>query len=331
MTQFPPKTALIVGATGSFGHAAAEALIAHGWRVTALTRDVAKAMKAPGRIEGLKWVLGDAMRPKDVIAAAAGADVVVHAAHPAAYKNWPKLAPTMLESSIAAARAAGARLVLPGTVYNFDPAKTPVIAEETPQGRANPKARIRIAMERRLEAASKEGLRVLILRAGDFFGPPPTASSWLTVGMIQPGAPLKQVVYPGDPDAGHAWAYLPDLAETLARLLEQEARLGAFERFHFAGWWFERGVQMAEAVRLAAGKPNLPIRRFPWPVVSALSPFNETFGGLVEMRYLWKQPLRLDNTRLVAFLGSEPRTPLDEALRTTLAAWGCLERAAAAA
>ena len=37
------------------------------------------------------------------------------------------------------------------------------------------------------------------------------------------------------------------------------------------------------------------------------------------MRYLWRTSLALDNRRLVAFLGAEPRTPLPQALATTMA------------
>jgi nucleoside-diphosphate-sugar epimerase len=329
MTIHPPRTALIVGGAGGFGRAAAKALLAHGWRVRALTRNVTKSVRGAAHMDGLQWVAGDAMKPQDVLLAADGVDVIVHAAHPPAYRGWSRLALPMLESSIAAALAVGARVVLPGTVYNFDPDAAPVVAEDTPQTGATSKGRIRIAMEARLEQASAQGLKVLILRCGDFFGPPP-ANSWLTSGMVQAGKPLRQVVYPGDRDVGHAWAYLPDVGETLARLLDQEERLGRFERFHFAGHWLERGVEMAEAARRAAGRPNLPIRAFPWFVVHALAPINETFTGVVEMRHLWRKPLRLDNSRLVAFLGAEPHTPLDQALFETLDALDCLPSASAA-
>jgi hypothetical protein len=43
-----------------------------------------------------------------------------------------------------------------------------------------------------------------------------------------------------------------------------------------------------------------------------------------EMRYLWRETVRLDGTRLAAFLGREPHTPLDEAVATTLAGLGCI-------
>jgi hypothetical protein len=37
-----------------------------------------------------------------------------------------------------------------------------------------------------------------------------------------------------------------------------------------------------------------------------------------------KTSLRLDNTELRAFLGEEPHTPLDQALRVTLSGLGCV-------
>ncbi len=44
------------------------------------------------------------------------------------------------------------------------------------------------------------------------------------------------------------------------------------------------------------------------------------------MRYLWKVPVRMGNAKLQAFLGEEPSTPIDEAVRVTLADLGCIEQ-----
>ncbi|MBB2685280.1 UNVERIFIED_ORG: hypothetical protein GGE53_002023 [Rhizobium etli] len=43
-----------------------------------------------------------------------------------------------------------------------------------------------------------------------------------------------------------------------------------------------------------------------------------------ELRYLWKVPLRMSDAKLVAELGQEPQTPIDEAVRASLVAPGCL-------
>ena len=42
------------------------------------------------------------------------------------------------------------------------------------------------------------------------------------------------------------------------------------------------------------------------------------------MRYLWRNPLRMDNARLVSVLGREPHSPLDEAVEATLGGLGSL-------
>jgi hypothetical protein len=110
------------------------------------------------------------------------------------------------------------------------------------------------------------------------------------------------------------------------RLIERDADLPAFAVFHFDGHWFEHGVEIAEAIRAVSGDPRLPIRRFPWPLVWAAAPFRETFREMLEMTYLWKVPLRLDNRRLRAFLGEEPHTPTLEAVRASLRGMGCLGR-----
>jgi nucleoside-diphosphate-sugar epimerase len=314
------KTALVLGATGGVGGEIARALLARGWRVRALHRDPGKAAK-PG--DGLEWVRGDALDIAEVARAAEGVSVIVHGVNPPGYRNWKGLALPMLESTIAAATKSGALIVFPGTVYNFGPETFPLVGEDAPQRPRTRKGRIRVAMERRLFEASQAGARVLILRAGDFFGPS-TENSWFGAAVVKPRRPLKAVVYPGRHTVGHAWAYLPDLAETAARLIERRGELTPFAAFHFGGHWFERGVEMAEAVRAASGNPRLPVRGFPWGLVYLLAPLLETFREMLEMTYLWRLPLRLDNRRLVAFLGEEPHTPTLEAVRDSLKGLGCL-------
>lgn len=312
------RTALILGATGGIGSETARALLARGFVVRAMHRNPAEAAQRFASLGAIEWLKGDAMVTSDVIAAARGADVIVHAVNPPGYRNWRGLALPMLESTLAAARASGARIVFPGTVYNFGPDAFPTLSEVSPQRPLTRKGAIRVEMEERLKAAAQTGVKVLIVRAGDFFGPRSTGNNWFSAGLVKPGKALRSVTYPGVHGAGHAWAYLPDLAETFARLLEREPELKPFEVFHFRGHSFERGVALAEATRTAAGAPSAPIRSFPWFAIYLLAPFMETFREMLEMRYLWQQTVLLDNAKLTAFLGEEPHTPLEPALRETL-------------
>ncbi len=318
------RTALIIGATGGIGSETALALLARGWRVRALNRNPARAASAMAHLGKVEWVKGDAMNAADVLAASKGVSLVVHAANPPGYKNWKGTALPMLESSIAAAKAARARLVFPGTVYNYGPETFPLVAETAPQNPRTRKGAIRAAMEERLKRASEHGVSVLIVRAGDFFGPYATQNNWFGQGIVKPGKPLRSVAYPGSHKVGHAWAFLPDLAETIARLVDRETDLAVFDTFHFGGHWFNEGVEMARATARVAGISEARVKGMPWFAIYLLAPFSETFREMLEMRYLWKKPLQLDNRKLVAFLGQEPHTPLDRALRVTLTGLGCL-------
>lgn len=317
------RTALVIGVTGSFGGHAAAALIRHGWAVRALARDVAAARAKASRCMPIEWIAGDAMKADDVVRAAMGATVIVHAANPPGYRNWRGLALPMLASTIGAAETSGARIVLPGNVYNYAPDSGTRITETAPQQPATRKGRIRVEMEQMLRAAVGRGAKALVLRAGDFFGPaaPNSSLHWLTTRR---GGRVRSVYTPGPGGVGHAYAYLPDLAETLARLLDREADLADFEAFHFAGHWLARADEMGQSIRRACSDAAIPLRPFPWPLVYALSPFTETFRELLEMRYLWEKPIGLDDARLRAFLGEIPATAFDTAVRESLADMGCL-------
>ncbi|AWB21306.1 hypothetical protein DA075_10610 [Methylobacterium currus] len=311
------RTALVLGATGGVGGAVARRLAAEGWMVRALHRDPGRAAC---RNDGFAWMRGDAMVPGDVVAAAAGASLIVHAVNPPGYRDWGRLVLPMLDSSIAAAEAAGARLILPGNVYVYgrDAGSNP--GADAPQTPRTAKGRIRIAMEERLRDS---GVRSLIVRAGDFFGPGTTANSWFSSALVRPGRPVRRVLDPGAPGIGHQWAYLPDVAETMVRLAGRETELPHFATFNMDGHWDPDGRRMIAAIVRAVGG-RVRVRRFPWALLPLAAPFWPLAREIREMRYLWREPLRMSNAGLVAFLGCEPHTPLDEAVRETLVGLGCL-------
>ena len=62
-----------------------------------------------------------------------------------------------------------------------------------------------------------------------------------------------------------------------------------------------------------------------WSLLKLIGLFNETLRELTAMKFLWEIPVRLDNDRLVAFLGAEPHTPWDEAVATTLRGLGSIQ------
>ncbi|MCF1463810.1 NAD-dependent epimerase/dehydratase family protein [Agrobacterium vitis] len=328
----PGPIALVLGATGGVGGAVARALTGRGYHVRALHRDAARMAakqkeRQPALEPVLEWVQGDAMNRDDVIHAAKDASVILHGVNPPGYRNWGKLVLPMIDNTIAAARASGACILMPGTIYNYGPDAFPLLNEESPQHPQTVKGAIRVELERRLEHAAGEGVRVILVRAGDFFGPE-AGNNWFAQGLITPGKPVTRVNLPGRPGVSHSWAYLPDVAETFIRLLERAPDMPAFARFHMQGHVDTDGYAMAQAIQRVSGSDSVRFKRFAWWMVPLLSPILPVFRELLEMRYLWREPIALDNRRLVEVLGEEPRTRLDMAVATTLKSLKCLQTSA---
>ena len=129
-------------------------------------------------------------------------------------------------------------------------------------------------------------------------------------------------------------SYLPDVAQTMLQLIERRSALELFADFHMGGHFDADGSQMAEAIRRAVRTDSgrtPTVRRFPWALLMLASPFVTVLREMREMRYLWREPIRMDNAKLVATLGTEPHTPLDAAVRDSLLGLGCLSGSQAAA
>lgn len=320
--------ALVLGATGGIGGEMARQLRQAGWWVRAMKRGVEPTVDAAG----IEWVPGDALNTADVLAAAQGCSVIVHAVNPPGYRRWAEWVLPMMDNTIAAARAVGATVVLPGTVYNYGPdVFAQPIREDAPQNPTTRKGAIRVALEQRLaEAAATGEMRAIIVRAGDFFGPK-AGNNWLAQGMVKPGQPVTAVQLPSAPGVGHQYAYLPDVAATMLALLKRRHELPAFARFHMGGYWDVDGREFGRTIqRVVARRGGVPVqvpklKAFPWWLMRLASPFVVTLRELLEMRYLWSTEVRMDNQQLVRVLGREPHTPLEVAIEATLEGLGCLQ------
>lgn len=300
------QTVVILGAAGRVGEAAAKAFVAHGWRV----RGVARGAKSTNLAAGVEPMVADAYDRAALIAACEGADVIVHALNPA-YDEWAMTVMPLARNVLAAAEAAGATVMIPGNVYNFG-AKIGIDTDEgTSFSPDTEKAEIRIAMEALFEAAARDrGVRTIIIRAGDFFGGT-RPESWLDLVILKD---LKKGTFTwGGPwDAKHAFAYLPDLGETFARVAEKREAVAPFQVFHFRGYAIT-GAEMQRASEKALGRP-LKRASVPWMLLRLIGLANPVLREVVKMSYLWRVPHSLANGRLETLIGKEPHRPLEVAL-----------------
>jgi len=300
---------LILGAAGRMGRAAAQAFRDAGWSVTSLVRGTS----AGRAVAGTRIVEVDAGDIESVAEAAAGMEVVLHALNPP-YIQWAAQVPRLAEAAIAAARAAGATLVLPGNVYGFGAGMPARLDERTPMRPTARKGALRLALEQRLRAAAGEGVRAIVLRAGDFFGGQ-GSGAWFDRVIVRHVA-QGRLSYPGPLDVVHAWAYLPDLAQAMVKVVEARARFSAFETFGFPGHAVT-GREFLAAIERALGRP-MTITGMPWGLLRLLGPLVPPFRELAELAYLWQVPHRIDGAKLAGAIGEVPHTPLDQAVAAAL-------------
>lgn len=172
------STALVTGATGFIGHHVAQDLIDHGWQVRALVRPA--SLPAARWPDGCEPVAGDLLDASAVTSAATGCDAVFHvgahyslARHQARQVERTNIAGTA--NAIAAARAAGARLVHTSSVATVGiPADGTPGDEDTP---LDPRLVIgaykqsKLAAEEMVRQAARDGLWATVVNPSAPVGP----------------------------------------------------------------------------------------------------------------------------------------------------------------
>jgi nucleoside-diphosphate-sugar epimerase len=304
------QTVAVLGAKGRLSSAAARAYQAAGYRVIAITR----SGRADWLDADIEQRAADAMKKDALIRATQGADFIFNGLNPL-YTQWKERVIPMGENVMAAAKAHGAVHLFPGNVYNYGHAIPPLVTDDTPLDADTGKGQIRVRLEALFEnAAAREAVKTVVLRAGDFYGGP-VPGSWFDL-VIAKRIGKGVFTYPGAGQVPHSWAYLPDLAQGFVRLAGKAADLPAHSRFLFPGHTLT-GDEMQRHCEAAVGRP-LKRAGVPWPLLR--------LGGLVvpmlreinEMAYLWRVPHRLDGTSLEAVIGPVPHTQPDIAVSQAL-------------
>ncbi|MEM7520969.1 MAG: NAD-dependent epimerase/dehydratase family protein [Pseudomonadota bacterium] len=298
---------IILGAKGRFGRAATQAFLKAGWEVSVFGRRWAG--RAPERTTVFT---GDATDPAALIAACKGHDLIVNAINPP-YEDWSRELPKITAAVIAAARASEATVIIPGNVYNYGANAPQHLNEKTAWAPTSRKGALRVEMEQAYRAAM---VRTLVIRGGDYLERA-KSGNWFDA-QIAAQAHAGKVVYPGALDRVHAWAYLPDMARAAVMLAEIRGRFSAFEEFCFEGYSLT-GAELVDQIAEATGKAQR-VRGLPWFLVKLLGLIQPTMREIVEMRYLWNIPHRLDGAKLAKALPDFAPTPLGEAMKDVLAA-----------
>ena len=298
---------VIVG-KGPVGTTTAEELLARGHQVRILSRS---GGRSTGAVEHRRVDAGNAAALTE---AARGAAALYNAVNPA-YHRWPADWPPVAAALLVAAERTGAVLVTMSNLYGYGRPTGPM-TPEAPLAATDLKGRVRIRMWQEALAAHESGrVRVTEARAADFVGPQVPADHSHLVRQLSTIRKGRRAWVIGDPDARRSWAYLPDVAATLATLGTDERALG--RAWHVPNTAPRSQREALEDVATAMGVPPVPVSGIPWPVLRAVGVAVPVMREVVDIRHQWDQDFITDASATTQTFGLAA-TPWEEVVRATV-------------
>lgn len=295
---------LVLGA-GLIGSALTAHLVARGEQVTVATR-------SGTALPGADSVRLDATDAAAIAASSAGCSTIYLCTNPP-YSQWSTAWPPVFAAVIDGARASGAAVVAMGNLYPYGRASMPM-TEHSPELTTETKGLVRKAGWAALRAAHERGdIRAVEVRASDYFGPGSTATAHLGARFFEPLLASGTARVVGDPEAPHSWAYLPDIAATLAAASDYDGEWGRV--WHVPSVTDESRVELARRVNQHFGTAGR-VRALPQLLLRTVGLVNPMIREVYTSSYQFTAPFTSTSAETEALLGVRA-TPADEALFTT--------------
>ena len=281
---------IVVFGHGPVGAATTRQLLRTGAEVVVAQRSRPADLPA-----GVGFQPCDVLDAEAVRTAAAGAQqIVVAIGFPYEGKVWATAWPRAMTHLVAACEATGARMVFVDNLYMYGLQTVP-LTEEMPARSFGRKPRARTEATKIWRAASDAGrIRATALRPSDFFGPGVRATQLgdAAFGALARGKAAGLVL---PPDLPHDFSYVPDIARAVATLV-------AAPDSDFGQVWHCPNAPIRtprELLKLAADAlgVKLAIQGLPLWALPMLGLFSPQMRELVEMRYQWRRPYRVDSRK----------------------------------
>ena len=297
---------VIVG-KGPVGMTTAAELVARGHEVRVLSRS---GGQSTAEIEHRRV---DATDAEALTAATRGAAALYNAVNPA-YHRWATDWPPVAAALLAAAEKTGAVLVTMSNLYGYGRPTGPM-SPESPLAATDVKGRVRIGMWTDALAAHEAGrVRVTEARAADFVGPQVPADHSHLVRQLPTLRKAGRAYVVGDPDVLRSWAYMPDVAATLATLGTDERALG--RAWHVPSNPPRSQRQALGDLAAVLGVPAPRVTGIPWPVLQAVGLVVPMMREVVAIRHQFDQEFVIDSSATTGTFGLTA-TPWDEVLAAT--------------
>jgi nucleoside-diphosphate-sugar epimerase len=298
---------------GPVGRATAERLSSEGRELM-----VAQRRAPPDLPKSASFAPCDALDREAVVNAARGAtDIVVAIGFEYSGIVWREAWPKAMANFVAACKTTGARMVFIDNLYMYGPQTAPLV-ETLPLADIGWKPAARSAATRIWMAAAAAGeAQVAALRAPDFYGPG-VGNSYLGDTSIGKLAQGKPAVFVGSPDVLHDYAYVPDIARAATTLIAApDSVFGQAWHVPCAPTRTTRDLLKIAADALGV---RLRVSAMPAWMLGASGMFSPFLRELVEMRFQWDRPYRVDASRFAGAFWSDA-TPFEIGVRETALAF----------
>ena len=212
----------ILGAGGTIGILLAKELAAY-------TNNVRIVGRNPKKVNPENNLFTcDLLNAKEVKKAVEGSAVVyLTAGLEYKAKLWQRDWPIIMQNTIDACKATGARLVFFDNIYMYSPDHLSPMNENTPVNPASEKGKVRAHIAQMLMDEVKSGkLEATIARSADFYGPGVTKNGMLRQMVIESLANGKKANWIGKLNCRHSFTYTVDAAKATALLGNSDKAYG---------------------------------------------------------------------------------------------------------
>jgi len=231
------------------------------------------------------------------------------------HKIWEEQWPSVMRNAIDACKRHGSALVFFDNVYAYGRVDG-VMTEETPYNPCSRKGEVRARIATMLmEEVKRGGLRAMIVRAADFYGPGAVLS--VTHTMVTDRVTRgKTPQWLGNAKAVHTFTYTPDAGRTLAVLGNTASAYGQI--WHAVT--SKEPITAEQYVRVAcelAGRPYA-LQVAPRWLLSLMGIFIPVVRESMEMLYQFEHDYRFDSSKAERALGmtaTDYRTGIAAALK----------------
>ncbi|MHB1955742.1 MAG: Rossmann-fold NAD(P)-binding domain-containing protein [Sulfobacillus sp.] len=267
---------VVLGARGRLGRALVTEVSSHGIVVTAVSRFPEAVSRSTPAV---RW---ECLSPEDSAGHRRLFSTATHVmdARNQRYDNWSQY-PKMISHTLQALQGTGARYLYIDNVYCYGPTGLDVISEDAPRHPSSRKGMIRLTVEEMVMNA-KTIEPVATIRFPDFYN--------ITTDSLS----QDRLRWYGDRNLPHQFIHTADAARAVWQIAMDSRAY--HQIWHVAG---APPVSAGDLQALARRVLDRPIRlhMISPAMISLLGLVNRDARGFRETRYLWDQPLILDDSK----------------------------------